>query len=369
MPAGMSLSEFGDFVQSTGEKLVSNPRKIVNDATKNTYLIGLMLKGRNLATTVRSGSKITDRIMLSDSGTATFYKPGQDIDIQHVDTLRKVQIDWRFMITHFVYEEAELDLNSGDPQTYYKDLLMGKRQASDTAMFNLMEQRLFSPASNADMENEAGSFPYSLPALITPDGLAPSGFTTVCTINPTTEPKWRNQVSQYDPNDVTNFETGLLPAMDEMFLKARFESPEGGSTQYFESDKLQKMKIITNMDGMKLLIALTRDSNDRLVPSGNLGWSAGAGSVTYAGIPPYYASELDTALINSGAVITAGEPWFYYVNFEYLFPVFHALRYMSEKAPITPTRQPTTRVVFKNTYYNLFCQSRRRQGIIVPNTL
>ncbi|KKM66522.1 hypothetical protein LCGC14_1480390, partial [marine sediment metagenome] len=86
--------------------------------------------------------------------------------------------------------------------------------------------------------------------------------------------------------------------------------------------------------------------------------------VTYAGLPIEYISTLDTALINSGAVITADEPWFFYLNLNYLYPIFHGTKYMSEEEPMRGQRQPFSYVVWSQTWYNLFMRSRQRQGLV-----
>lgn len=363
-----SLSSFNDFVKATGPKVATDPNKIINDATKNTYFVGRMLKGRDAAQSVQSGQKIIDRVQLTDSGTAEFFHPNDDLDIQNVDVMQSVEVNWRFIADHYSYTEQEVVLNvSGDPETYYKNLLKSKRMACETSTFNKMENQLWAAASNANMETATGKEPYSIPAFITEDGLAPTGFTTVETLSPTTETGWRNQVATYDPANVTDEADGLIPAMDSMWLDVRFIAPSGGPQEYFENDMLQKMVIATNKDGVVLVQRLTRDSNDRLVPANNLGWVAGR--VTYAGLPIEYVSTLNTALVNGGAAMTADQPWFYYINLAYLYPIFHTEMYMREKEPMQHPRQPFSYVVWKRTYYNLFCLSRRRQGIIVPSNV
>ena len=357
-----SLSSFNAFVRATGVKLASSPDKIVNDAVKNTYLLGRMLKGKDAAQSVQSGQKIEDRIQLNDVGTAEFYHPNEDLDIQNVDSLISVSIDWRFIADHYSYTEQEVTLNSGDPQTYYKNLLKSKRQACETSKFNKMEDALLAAPSNANMEAADGKTPYSLGALITSDGLAPTGFTTIMGINPTTETGWRNQTENYDSDNPTDTTSGLVRAMDRMWYKTRFISPAGGMSEYYESDRLQKMVIATNLDGVTLIQTLTRDANDRLTPANNLGWIAG--KAVYSGLPIEYVSTLDTALTNDGSAWASGQPPFYYLNLEYCYPIFHSEKYMTEKEPMTPTRQPFSSVVWKTTYYNLFMKSRKRQGLI-----
>ena len=362
-----SLAQFTAFVKSTGEKLATSPDEILNDAGKNTYFINRAIKGKDVSDSVQSGTKITDRIQLTDSGTAQFVEPNEDLDIQNVDNMTKIQTEWRFLADHYAYEQKEIKLNSGNAQTYYKNLLKSKRQACKTSTWNKMEDAIWAAPSNSDMESAAGKLPYSIPAFITTDGLAPSGFTTVETVNPSTNPKWRNQVQEYDPSNVADPNDGVVHAIDLMFMDCKFEAPAGGPSEFFNNDKLQKMVIATNRDGRALLQTLTRDANDRLVPANNLGWVAG--NITYAGLPIDYVSTLNDALVNSGAAITTNEPWFYFINLEFLYPIFHSEVYMQEEEPLRRDRQPWSYVVWTMTYYNWFCRSRKRQGLVIPNNL
>lgn len=357
-----SLSQFNDFVLATGAKVATSPDRIVNDATLNTYMLARMLKGRGAAQSVQSGAKIIDRVMLTDSGTAEFFSPNDDLDIQNVDNLVPIEIEWRFVADHFAYTEQEVTFNSGDPQTYYKNLLKGKRQATATSMFNKMEAALWSQPSNSGMESDSGKLPYSIPAFITHNANgSPTGFSTVETLSAANNAGWRNQRETYDPSNLSDPQTGIMHAMDRMWHKVKFVSPRT-QAEYFESDMLQKMVIATNLDGVTILQQITRSNNDRAMVNGNLRDNNG---LTYAGIPIEYVATLDTALVNDGAVIPSGQPWFYYINLSFLYPIFHSDKYMLEKEPMQHPRQPFSYVVWSRTYYNLFCLSRRRQGIIV----
>lgn len=351
-----SLTAFGNYVLSTGEKVKSGPDQIINDATKNTYMLSRMLKGRGVSDTVQSGKKIIDRIMLKDSGTTVFYQPNDDLSILNPDTLTAIEIDWKFLADHYSYTEQEVKLNSGNPQTYYKNLLKVKRQGCMTAMYNRMEEALWdtTTANFALMESSTGKIPYSIPFLVTQDGLAPSGVTTVETVNPSNEPNWRNQTENYDAADLTDPDNGLVQAFDNMFLKVRFRSPRPG--EYFQDDRLQQMVIATSREGRVIWQRLTRDSNDRLVGN-DLGGQAGPG-LGYGGLPVEYIAELD----NAG--FTAGQPDYFFLNLQFLHPVFHSSEYMVEKPPMSNPRQPFSHVVWKSTYYNIALTSRRRQGRI-----
>lgn len=350
-----SITAFNNFVQSTGQKLKSGPDEILNDAVKNTYIISRMLKGAGASDVIQSGSKIVDRIMLTDTGTAVYYNPNDDLSIENVDTLSTIEVNWRFLANHFSYTEQEIALNSGDAQTYYKNLLKVKRQGMTTDTFNTMEEKLWASPVNADMEAATGTLPYSFRSFVTVDGLAPSGFTTVQTLNPTTNSRWRNQFQSYDPTDLNNPDSGLVSAFDEIFMQCRFKSPRPG--EYFENDEFQQMGIFTNRDGRAIYLRITRDSNDRLVGN-DLG--AQQSGLAYAGLPVEYIAELD----NAGW--SAGQPRYEFLNLKYLHPVWHSEEYMKEKEPVRQPRQPFSWAVWSSTYYNLFCSSRRRQGVVFP---
>ena len=97
-------------------------------------------------------------------------------------------------------------------------------------------------------------------------------------------------------------------------------------------------------------------------PANNIGWVAD--NIAYSGIPIKYISTLDTALVDNGSALETGKPFFYFINLNYLYPIFHTEKYMTEKEPLQHPRQPFSYVVWKTTYYNLFMRSRKRQGLI-----
>lgn len=352
-----SIHAFNNFVLATGKKLKYGPDKIMEDASKNTYIINRMLKGLGAHDVLQSGQSIIERVMLRDNGTAQFVHPNEDLDIQNVDNLTPLELNWKFHVNHFSYTQQEVVLNSGNPQTYYKNLLKAKRQGATIDTHNDIEEALWdnTTANFALMESSGGKIPYSIPFFVTDDGLAPSGVTTVETINPATNAAWRNQVETYDHTDTTNPDTGVVQAFDEMFMKVRFKAPRS-QQEYYERDDLQQMMIATSRAGRALFLRLTRDSNDRLV--GNDLGSQQAG-LSYGGLPVEYVAELD----NAGW--TAGQPKYYFLNLKYLKPIWHSSEYMKEEEPLRHPKQPFTWVVWTSTYYNICLTSRRRQGIIV----
>lgn len=353
-----NISTFNNFVLATGNKIKTGPDRILNDATKRTYsIVSRMVKGSAASDVVQSGQRIIDRIMLRDAGTTVFYNPNEPLDIQNVDTLKEIRIEWRFLADHYSYTEQEVILNSGNPQTYYKNLLKTKRQQMTTSTYNTIEEAFWATADNTSMEAQNGNRPYSVNAFVTENttGL-PTGFTTVMGLPVAGNAGWDNQRKSYDATDLANPATGLVQAFDNMFLLTRFRAPRNHA-EYWEADDLQQMMIATSMEGRNTYLRLTRDSNDRLVGN-DLG--AQQGSLAYSGLPVEYVAQLDSA------GWATGQPRFYFLNLKYLHPVWHSTEYMKEKEPKCNPRQPFSWVVWSSTYYNVFCASRRRQGIIYP---
>jgi hypothetical protein len=57
---------------------------------------------------------------------------------------------------------------------------------------------------------------------------------------------------------------------------------------------------------------------------------------------------------------------YFWVNANYLKPVFHVSRYFYLKNPFFLEKQPFTWVRPCDCWWNLFCHSRQRQGIVAP---
>lgn len=354
--AGAAMVQFQDWVKSTNERVVTPPEKIVNDAVLNTYTIADMLRGRGVDEVVQGGSKLTDRIQLLAGSQFGFYSPNEQFDTLIEDTLSKISVDWRFAKDSWSWTDHELLLNEGDRLVQFKKLRNSKRQACFVSLYNGMENALWATPDATTMESSTTLLgrPYSIRAFVTEDGLAPAGFTTLAGIDPSlaANANWRNQVSNYV---LGALDSTLINAMEDMWLKLNFESPSS-KDDYWKETKWRKFKIYTNREGRAKYTQLTRNSNDDARP--DLGWAVE--DPTFGNVPVKWAVPLDAA------GYATGQPRFFYLNFEYLFPVFHSQRYMWETDPIQGgSKQPFSWVVYKDTWYNLFPLSRKRQGIVV----
>lgn len=374
----ITLQNFGDFVVSSREKIVHSPKTILNDASLNTYeVLNRMLLNKQAGELLQTGNSIIANMQLVDQSTAEMYGPNADLEPKHVSVLRSVKIPWRFIVDHFTYTQEEIHLSSGfnnevDQKDFFTDLLKAKRQGMVTSTFNKMESYAWRRPSVSEMEAASGLYAYSIPAFITTNtgGLVPyagadgQSWTTLQGLNPASHPNYRNQQQTYNPAFARDPNVGIIAAFDNMWHKVKFKSPRSKS-EYFEQTKWSDFGILTNRDGRVLYIQITRGANDSLIRKTDTG--SYTPDVEYGGIPVEYESTLDTAVGIYGAnnnPIPAGEPVYYWMNYKFIKPVFHARVYMKEHDPMAHPRQPFTRVVWQNSYYNIICLSRRRQGIV-----
>jgi hypothetical protein len=186
----------------------------------------------------------------------------------------------------------------------------------------------------------------------------------------------------------------LFNAMDVMFMRLKYEAPSTRQ-QYFENDNLNRQMILTSRQGVQNYRNALRLSNDTLVSYQDASYNSPA----YAGVDVTYCSDLDNAAIypaHSGAVtqsaagyngVTASNgaftgfgtefgtntivqaPRYYFVNGNYLTPIFHARRYFKQHEVLRHPNQPFTYVQPVDCWSNLFCNSRQRHGVVAPINL
>lgn len=356
--AGKAIATFQDWVKATNERVLTPPKDIISDAVLHTYTIADALKGRGNDEVVQGGSSITDRIQLVAGSQFGFYDPNDQFTPAIEDTLSKIQCPWRFAKDLWAWTDHEVKLNQGDRLIQWKSLRDSKRQASTVSLYNGLENAIWATPNSATMESltTTGGRPYSIPAFICENGIQPSGWsTTIMQLDPTANVRWRNQVVNVQ---AAQLDLQLVGGMEALWRNVKFESPET-KENYFRETKFRKFKIYSNLDGWKTAVRLLRQTNDRNYPQNDLGYAVD--DPVFGRIPIKWAEPLE----NAGYAV--GFPRFFFVNFEYLFPVYHSERYMYETDPINGGHmQPYSWVVYKDVWYNWFCRSRWRQGILVP---
>lgn len=385
MPA---LSTFSDFQALTRDIKITGPEEILNEAVSHNYILGDMLAGRDNDHIFRGSAKLVERISGYDNGGFQTYTPNQELNPTAVDTIRRISANWRFTVGNYAWNDEEILLNEGDP-IRYGDLKFDYEQGAMTSIVNGMENLLIAAPSTTDMEADAGTQPYSIPCFVQEGGASvtmggrPIGFTTLMGLDPNIEAWWQNQCAGYTGANIGSADsaTGLFGAFDTMLRLVQFMKLNVAQMgKYFEDLNLRKMRIYTNGDGRDTFMRLLRAKNNQLRVEGPQ--DAAYPDPRFQGYPVEWVEKLNTAPLygtsgqnsvastfNTDGSAKTGYPRFYFLNLKYLYAVFHGERYFYQKMMEAGAKQPFTHVMWINTYYNVICRSRRRQGIVYPNVV
>lgn len=392
MAGGTPYTEFTDFMQNTPPTFLSGPEEMVNEVQRRSYILKRFLKGKGMDRVLQGGESIKDTLLTTDPGTYTEYHPNETFTWENPQVTTQLSINWRFAFDKVTWTEQEIELQvpegAGDAHRdgVYKRVKRIKQQAMWTSMMGGMEDaEWFAPANQQSaMEAAAGKKPYSIPVFINEqdatsaganspgDGLF-TGWTTVMGINPTTDTYWRCQRAQYDhtdPDDTDGDGDGLFDRFDLMYHLLWWEAP-GVHEEFFEEMGFSSKFVATNRRGRTLMMKLLRESNDLLL--GNRQDPAYM-NPKYAGFDILYIAKLDTAALYPGAggtfvaedTATAPGPRFYCIDGEYLTPIWHRRKYMSAGDVKDHPNQVSTKTQLYDSWWNNFCNSRQRHGIIYP---
>jgi hypothetical protein len=400
--AGTALENFTDFVKATGPAYFTSAEQFLNEAVNQTYALPRFLKGKGYDKVIQGGKTIKDDVMFDEANTYQRYKPNAEFTWQQPQVMVEQEINWRFSLDHMSWTDQEIELNMDDGYTrahskvQYKRMRKKIEQRMWTSMLNGMEKDLWqtphTAAQEAEMEQSDGLEAYSMGAFITEDttNWHPAGWTTIMGIDPANESRWRNQVSLYnfdDPYTLGPLDAGsLIQAFDDMWLKVHFVPPQFHQ-EHFESINMQAFRqgIFCSRAGLNLYKTALREENDSLVSKQDAAYS----SVKYSGVDLVYIAQLDAGRTDGASAIydhdgtaaydEAGNDStgtadttardgrrYWFINGNYLTPVFHRRRYFYKKKPYTLEKQPFTTVCPVDCWNNNFCHSRQRQGIIAP---
>lgn len=377
---GSALSTFTAFMHATGPTYLTSADSVLNEAAKRNTILGRMIRGKDKGDLIQGGSKIKDVIMFDDASTYTHYQPNDTFTWQNPQVTTEQEVNWRFSLDHMTWTDQEILLNVPDGLTkaaqkvQYKRIKKIKEQRMWTSMINGMENDLWANPANqqAQMESSTGTLPYSIPAFVNENASGlPTGWTTVMGINPASESRWVPQQVQYDyadPYDADGDRDGLFNAFDNMYTRVMWEPIEISEAKSFFEASMKSAKVICcSRDGFNLYKDVLRNSNDQLVAPSRQ--DPAYNNPLYSGIEVKFIDTLTTAALYGSATESAATtpgPRFYFLDLSLIKPVMHSNRFFHRKdLPVHPN-QPFTNVVPVDCWWNVFCRSRQRLGIVYP---
>ena len=391
-----ALSTFNDFVDTTGPSFLTSAQDVVNEACRNNYLLRRFLKGKGPGEVVQGGTKIKDTMMFDESNSLQYYQPNDTFTWNNPQVLDNWEIDWRFCVDHMAWTDQEIELNSGGGMSrsarhqQFKALKRSKEQRLWTSILNGMEDALFAIPDPDLMEGggAAATRPYSIPTFINEcddngaykNDAAGTDFVTVQGISShSTSGKgasWGPQQVTYtaDSSASSTIAGGILDKMDSVWMDCEF-TPPPSHQEYFENPSLNAQFIACSQRGQQIYTLLMRQSQDTFVTSSRQ--DPAYLRPQYAGIDLERVVALDTYAgycSDDGSVAATTElavtgfqgPRYYFINGNYLKPVFHSSRYMYTHPTMRHPNQPFTTIVPVDSWTNFVYRSRKRQGILYP---
>ncbi len=389
---GAPLSVFNDFMSTTGPLIFTGDRDIINEATIRSYTLGRFLIEDDMGQLVQGGSRIRDFILKDDASTYTHYRPGAMHTFQQPQVIQDWEINWRFSIDHMAWTQQEVLMQITGDMTrearfqVYKQIRRKLEMRAWTSIINGMERDLWAVPNKAEMEDQDGTTPYSLPVhcneyangLFVEDGS--NAWTTVQGINPVTDPYWVPQQVGYsfsNPLDTNNQNNGIVAAFEEMSLYLDFDPlpkmPEMGE------DRTRSKWIVTSNSGVLWYKLALRKLGDRgyVINPQDPAYT----NPVFSGIPIERSEILETAPLYSNGQTGgnhANVPWdqagvvgprFYFFCTEYMKMIFHQERYYHRHPVDSHPNQVGTYRQPIEVWHNLACRSRRRGcGIVYPTS-
>jgi hypothetical protein len=343
---GVATADLADLIVATRRHL---PKKTLNNTLKyQTYeVLGyLMANGRY---EVGGGRGVEERVRIDEMGTAQHVLPFQERALSNKDILAKMEVDFVNLDAYWMISDIELGQNRSEADEVV-DLITARRAGTMESMGNVLEEKFWAAPDAAD-----ATVPWGLKYWIVNrssagegfDGGAPTGFTTVGAINPTTYSRWKNYAAggagYYEDIDST-FESTCRTA----FRKVNFKAPR--RIDLGLSPK-QKLRLYANSETIGKMEARAESMRDnysafKLLP--------GYDQLIFNRLPVQYIALLDDDDVDP----------LYMVDMSTFKVKLMKGRTMKEAKPMRRATMPDVAINWIFLSYLYRCGNRRRNAVI-----
>jgi len=323
---------------------------LMSDYQRTVALKRLINKDK---TTFDSGKSVSFNVMTGVGGSARFVGLGAIDVVDITSNLTTGDVPWRHVTWNWAWDFREPLMNNSPAKIV--DLIQTRRIGEFGSAIILFERYLWRVPATTDDTSIYG-IPYwvvksnTAATLANNDGFngtAPSGYTTVGGINPTTYPRWRNYATQY----TIVSKDDLIRKMRRMAEKTDFMPLVDEVPEYNRGNDLG---YYTNYAVKATMEEILESSNE------NLGVDVASmeNKVLFRRVPVEYIPELEQDTTNPVYQLNWGE--------------FGAMglkgAWMKETAvPMVPG-QHTMSATHTDCTLNMFTRNRRRHGVIATDT-
>lgn len=349
--ANLQAGDIGDLVTTTLNELGRGKfTDNMSDYQRTIVLKRLIKKGKMR---FESGKALTFNRILDHNNSARFVGLGATDEVNIPDVMGTGEMPWRHMTWNYGMEFREPLMQAGAAKIV--DLIVTRRTASRGSAIIKLEQKFWRVPAVSDTADIHG-VPHWIVKSNTAatsanndgfNGTAPSGYTTVAGINPTTDTRWRNYATQYTAvtkDDLVRKWRRMAEYTDFEPLVEDIPQPNTGDDYGF----------YTNYAVLGTLTEILEAQNE------NLGSDVAPmeGKVVFKRAPVVFVKELDLDTTNPVYSINWG--------------VFGAKglkgAWMKEFVETHVANRHTMSAVHTDCTFNVFCTDRRRLGVLATNT-
>ena len=404
--SGTAVSLYNNFMEAQGPLYITSPSDVINDAQiHRTYSTGALMGGdRGMKKMVTGGSEIRFATFFQTGQVTKHIQPGETRTWSQPQKLVHGAAKMRYRETHMAWTRQVIMHNEGarfgNPDAMFHQFVDHRRHLEQqmwTDYWDFDESHVWSEPDYTEMEAAAGGTEgkfYCIPAFINEytnglynnSGTAGTAWTTIEGLDPTSSTRgqtsFKHDVVTYSREIVSNNHligtSNLIAAMDKAWKKTHFEKPPKAG-EYYTDPAYNSQQIFTSEAGQLAYTTALRASQDLFVISGRQ--DPAFTDPSYNFIPVKYVTALQTATLypagTAGAItnnvaesstetLNGVGPRFYFVNSNFLYPVFDKDMFFERGKVREHFNDPDTFVMPVFIWGNLLCPSRKRHCLIRP---
>jgi hypothetical protein len=197
MPSAFTTDDYVDLVTTTLKNMERGTYADISKSLRNHPFLEMILKKEHV--TFSRGQAAQFNVKVGRASSARWVKLNEAITPRIYDYMKTVSVPWRHVNTHWAVEERAIEMNMGEPEQLV-DLIQVNRSSAYEDLADEIEAAAWSaPSSSSDEILPYGIAYWIVKASGDPSfqGGAPSGFSDVAGLSPTTYPNWKNWTGQY----------------------------------------------------------------------------------------------------------------------------------------------------------------------------
>lgn len=323
---------------------------LMSDYQRTVALKRLMKKSKM---TFDSGKTVSFNVITGTGGSARHVGLGAQDVVNITNNMTTGDVPWRHTTWNWAWDFREPLMNNSPAKIV--DLIQTRRIGEFGSAIVLFERTLWRVPATTD---DTG--PYGIPYYVVKsntaatfanndgfNGTAPSGYTTVAGINPTTQTRWRNYATQYTAVTKDDF----CRKVRRMLEKIDFTPLVDSIPEYNTGDD---MGLYCNYAVKGTLVEILESQNE------NLGKDVAPyeKGVMFAGTPVEYVPELENDTTNP----------LYAINWGEMKTMGLKGAWMKETAIPNVPGQHTMSATHTDCTWNMLCRNRRRCGVVATDT-